>query len=251
MSEQHFFIAGAQRSGTTYAYHLCAGHPDIEMALPVRPEPKFFLDPARVAHGYARYRQTYFGHKPGATHLGEKSTSYIEVEAAARAIATMIPTAKIIFVLRDPIERAISNYQFSALHGVETVSIRDAFYHEAERVENYDHRRFSVSPYAYLRRGRYIEYLELYERYFPAEHIHVMIYEQMVAGSEATRSLYDFLGVDRSYESPTRGEIINASGEQNAVSIDDELRAYLRAGFAPYTERLRAHTGLAIAEWDS
>jgi hypothetical protein len=251
MTEQHFFIAGAQRSGTTYAYHLCAGHPQIEMALPVRPEPKFFLDPQRVALGYDHYRSTYFGRKPAVTHFGEKSTSYIEVEAAARSIAAMIPTAKIIFVLRDPIERALSNYRFSALHGVETLPMAEAFRREAERVEAYDHQRFSVSPYAYQRRGRYIEYLELYERYFPAAQIHVMIYEQMVAGTAAIRGLYEFLGVDPSYDPPSRGEVINANSDAADATLDPDLRAFLRAGFAPYTQRLRAHTGLAIAQWDA
>jgi hypothetical protein len=250
MSEQHFFIGGAQRSGTTYAYHLCAGHPEIEMALPVRPEPKFFLNPALYAQGYAFYQHTYFGKKPHARVYGEKSTSYIESESAARELAQMIPDANIVFVLRNPIERAISNYRFSVLHGVEHESMEVAFLTEAVRVEQFDRTRFSVSPYAYLRRGRYIEYLEMYERYFRQDQIHILIYEQMIADDASVEGLYRFLGVDTSYRSPSRGEIINANTDKVQAPLDEDVRAQLREQFAPYTARLRAHTGLSIPEWD-
>jgi len=249
MNGNHFIIGGAQRSGTTYAYHLCAGHPEIEMALPVRPEPKFFLSAEQTGHGYAYYQETYFGKKPGARFFGEKSTSYIEVERAAEALAAMIPDAKIVFVLRNPIERAISNYRFSVMHGVEQISMVDAFTQEAERVEKYDHQRYSVSPYAYLRRGRYIEYIEMYERYFRPEQIHVLIYEQMVASEDAIRGLYAFLGVATDFRAPTRGEVINANNAEVTEPLPSALRAQLEEHFAPYTARLRAHTGLAIPEW--
>lgn len=248
---QHFFIGGAQRSGTTYAYHLCADHPEIEMALPVRPEPKYYLNPKLYTQGYAYYRSTYFGKKPGARLYGEKSTSYIEVASAAKAMAEQIPDAKIVFVLRNPIERAISNYRFSVMHGVEQLSMVDAFTQETERIENYDHQRYSVSPYAYLRRGRYIEYIEMYERYFRPNQIHVMIYEQMVAGDESVRGLYEFLGVATDYRAPSRGEVINANTVEVTERLPLTLRTQLEYHFAPYTSRLRAHTGLAIPEWDS
>ena len=250
MNGNHFVIGGAQRSGTTYAYHLCAGHPEIEMALPVRPEPKFFLNAALIDKGYEYYRETYFGKKPGARVFGEKSTSYIEVASAAQALAAMIPDAKIVFVLRNPIERAISNYRFSVMHGVEQISMVDAFTQETERIEKYDHQRYSVSPYAYLRRGRYIEYIELYERYFRPEQIHVLIYEQMVAREDAVRGLYEFLNVAMDYRAPTRGEVINANTAESSEPLPLALRLQLQEHFAPYTARLRAHTGLAIPEWE-
>jgi hypothetical protein len=250
MIGKHFVIGGAQRSGTTYAYHLCADHPDIEMALPVRPEPKFFMQSTLFTQGYAYYRETYFGKKPGAHVFGEKSTSYIEVESAAQALAGLIPEAKIVFVLRDPIERAISNYRFSLMHGVEQLPMVDAFTREHERVENYDHQRFSVSPYAYLRRGQYIEYIEMYERYFRPDQIHILIYEQMVASEDAVRGLYSFLGVATDYRAPSRGEVINANNAEVNEPLPDALRSQMREHFAPYTARLRAHTGLAIPEWE-
>jgi hypothetical protein len=56
-----------------------------------------------------------------------------------------------------------------------------------------------VSPYAYLKRGRYIDYLRMYERYFDRRQIHVMIYERVVNNSQAARDLYAFHGLDTTH----------------------------------------------------
>ena len=57
---EHFFIIGAQRSGTTYLYHLLDEHPEICMARPLRPEPKFFLKNELYARGLEYYETCYF-----------------------------------------------------------------------------------------------------------------------------------------------------------------------------------------------
>ena len=57
---RHFFIAGAQRSGTTYLYRLLDEHPEIEMAKPERPEPKFFLLDELHARGLKFYENHFF-----------------------------------------------------------------------------------------------------------------------------------------------------------------------------------------------
>ena len=80
---EHFFIAGAQRSGTSYLYHILAEHPEIEMAKPLRPEPKFFHVDALFERGLDYYRHHFFEGKAGAWLRGEKSTSYMESEKAA------------------------------------------------------------------------------------------------------------------------------------------------------------------------
>ncbi len=86
-TSEHFFIVGAQRSGTTYLYRTLDEHPEIEMAKPVRPEPKFFLQGDLSAYTHDDYLGLFFGNKAGAKLRGEKSTSYIESEHAARQIS--------------------------------------------------------------------------------------------------------------------------------------------------------------------
>ncbi len=249
MTESMFFIAGAQRSGTTYLYRLLDEHPEIQMARPVRPEPKFFLLDSLFERGLDDYKNRYFDRTSEAWLWGEKSTSYMESPVAARRIARCFPDAKILFLLRDPIERAISNYWFSVNNGLETLPMAEAFLHEEERWQEYNRERVSVSPYAYLRRGRYIDYLEMYRRYFPAEQIKVLLHEELVqCGADVLRDLYGYLGVSPDFVPVGLGQKVNASRKQSA-SLSPELRRYLSDYFREPDERLARFLGIDLGRW--
>jgi hypothetical protein len=246
MSE-HFFIVGAQRSGTTYLYHILDEHPEIEMAKPVRPEPKFFYLDTLFARGLEFYQKNFFEKKTGIRLRGEKSTTYIESEKAARRIADCFPKAKILFILRDPIERAISNYWFSVNSGLERLPMEQAFMHEAERWLDYDQAKLSGSPYAYLKRGRYIDYVSLYERYFPPESIKVMLYEQLVGSETHIQKLYAFLGVS-DYTPASLTDLVN-QGTKPDTSLSPELDCYLKDYFAETNTRLAERLEIPLTEW--
>jgi len=251
MTPKHFFIGGAQRSGTTYTYHLCADHPQIEMAHPVKPEPKFFMNPALVSQGLAYYHAQYFGQKADVSLYGEKSTSYIEVEYAAQHIAAHLPDAKFVFILRNPVERAISNYWFSHKNGFETLPLADAIYGESARVADFDPRKISVSPYAYLKRGRYIDYLRMYARYFDRQQIHVMIYEQVVNNPQAAHDLYAFLGIDTTHVPATQFQIINANDDRPHDHLAPPLASYMHDYFRDSNAQLFDYLGYAVDEWQT
>jgi hypothetical protein len=245
---EHFFIVGAQRSGTTYLYHLLAEHPEIEMAKPLRPEPKFFLLNDLFEQGLVYYEDHFFENKAGAWLRGEKSTSYIESEQAAQRIVGCFPETKILFLLRDPIERAISNYWLSVNSGLETMPMAEAFLHEAERRLNYNDEYISVSPYAYLKRGHYIDYISMYERHFPVESLRVMLYEQFVGSAAEVHDLYAFLGVDPDFMPSNLYQIIN-KGDKPDSTLSPKLEQYLVKHFAESNARLAEHVGLTLTEW--
>lgn len=249
MRAERFFIAGAQRSGTTYLYHACAEHPQIEMAQPVRPEPKFFITDTLFERGLAFYEKEYFRGKPGARIFGEKGTSYIEFEKAARRISGSYPNAKIVLTLRNPIERAISNYFFSVKNGLERLPMEEAFLQEETRYRDYDPNQVSVSPFAYLRRGRYVDYIEVYERYFPLRQIHIMIFERLVASVGPLRDLYAFLGADPSFEPPSRLSVINVSNNKTDVELSPALWDYLNTYYEESNQRLALRLGEPLTEW--
>ena len=121
---EHFFIAGAQRSATTYLYRMLEQHPDITLAQPVRPEPKYFIRDGFSGDLEAYHRE--FFDQAGTPWFGEKSTSYIEHPVAAERIARCLPDAVIFFMLRDPVERALSNYRFSVMNGLESLPLAQA-----------------------------------------------------------------------------------------------------------------------------
>lgn len=249
MKPDHFFIAGAQRSGSTYLYHICAEHPQIEMAQPVKPEPKFFITDTLFERGLEYYKQQYFKGKDGARVSGEKSTSYIETEIAAKRISQCIPSAKIIFILRDPIERAISNYWFSVKNGLEILPIDQAFMTEENRLQNYDIGRISVSPFAYLKRGRYIEYVEMYEKYFREDQIYILLYEQLVRSSQCLQDLYSFLNVDSEYVPQILNTVVNSNDEKPDSKLDVSLVRYLQQYFEEPNARLSKRLKISLDVW--
>ena len=103
---ERFFIAGIQRCGTTFLYHLLDSHPQIAMAKPVRPEPKVFLTDSFTSDPDG-YDALLFPENPSAQVRGEKSTSYLDHDAALRRISVTFPEAKFLVLLRDPVERAL------------------------------------------------------------------------------------------------------------------------------------------------
>ena len=233
---EHFVIVGAQRTGTTYLYGLLDEHPDIEMAKPVRPEPKFFLDDASYACGLDYYEQQFFT-DPAARVRGEKSTSYIESEVAAERIMRLLPNAVIVVVLRDPVERALSNYAFTVSRGNEDLPLAEALRASASGERAWDRQRFSASPYAYLPRGRYIDYLERYARHVPPEQLHVVIFEELVAGIDATAALYARLGVDPGFRPRRVGGKVNAAARDSAP-VEREVATWIREYYREPNQRL-------------
>ena len=101
-----FLIAGAPRSGTTWLYHLLDRHPDVYMAKPARPEPKFFLVDELYARGLRHYVDTWFAGAETYVAAGEKSTNYLESATAAERIGRDLPGVQLVFILRDPTDRA-------------------------------------------------------------------------------------------------------------------------------------------------
>lgn len=249
MSVEHFFIVGAQRSGTTYLYQILAAHPEIEMAQPLRPEPKFFLRDDLAAYKPSDYQTLFFQESSPQIRLrGEKSTTYIESEQAARQIAAWYPQAKLIFLLRDPIQRAVSNYRFSRQNGLETLPMQAAFFEEDQRYKNGRELGLSTSPYAYLHRGLYLNYIQMYERYFPKENLIILISEELIGQLELIQALYGRLGVQPDYAPPHLNETFN---ESNATeeNLAPDLADYMRDYFAEANQKLAAYLGRPIPSW--
>ena len=113
-----FLIGGAPRAGTTWLYALLDRHPSIYMAKPLKPEPKFFLVDQLYEKGLEYYARTWFADAGAAPLAGEKSTDYLESAAAAERIARDLPRVKLVFVLREPVDRAHSNFLWTKMNGL-------------------------------------------------------------------------------------------------------------------------------------
>lgn len=243
----HLFIVGAQRSGSTYLYRVLDSHPQVSMVHPVRPEPKFFMSEQLVGKGREYYEQTYFGdRKPGALYLGEKSTSYIESPEAALQMKRFYPSARILMILRDPVVRAYSNYRFSVAHELEDLTFGEALVAERQRLQDTAFNT-SVTPYAYRKRGHYINYIESYLEVFDTSQLCVLIFEEFVNELENVQALYRWLGLDDSFVPPSLREVLNPA----TVQKEDQQTAFcdLALGYCDSIARLEGWLGRRIKIW--
>ena len=226
---RHLLVIGAQRCGTTYLHDLLEAHPQVAMARPARPEPKVFLSEELAGRGREWYLRTYFGHATDESLLGEKSTSYLECADAADRAADVLGDPLILVQLRDPVARAISHWAFSSDAGLETRPLADVLDENLAGPLPWDPALTSVSPFAYLERGRYVDYLGPWQRRFGYD-LSVLLLEELVADARVLGDLYGRLGVDPAFLPPESGTPVNES-RQPHDGLDPDLHARLRAYF--------------------
>ncbi|HET6561684.1 MAG TPA: sulfotransferase [Marmoricola sp.] len=225
---RHFLVIGAQRSGTTYLHSLLEAHPDIAMARPARPEPKVFLSDELTDRGAEWYDATFFAHADPGQLLGDKSTSYLEDPAAPARARRMLADPGVVVVLRDPVERAVSNWRFSTDHGLETRPAEEALTANLVKQRGWDPATSSVSPYAYLERGRYVDHLVPWLEEFPDTQ--VLLLPELVDDPATANRLFEALGADASY-APSVGAPVNRSAAPRP-QLTRELRERLEEYFS-------------------
>ena len=244
-----FLIAGAPRSGTTWLYGLLDRHPDIYMARPVTPEPKFFLVDSLYERGLAHYSATWFAGAGDARVAGEKSTNYLESAEVASRIARNLPGVKLVFILREPADRAYSNYLWSRMNGLETESFAAALERETERERALPERFKFARPFSYFSRGLYADLLKPYFDRFPPGQIVVLKFEDIVAAPETLAArLHRFLDLDERPHDALALGALNPS-EERGTTFDEGLRRELQARFAEPNRRLALLLGPDFDLW--
>jgi hypothetical protein len=178
-----FIVIGAMKSGTTSLYHYLRNHEQIFMSR--IKELDFFAEAANWSRGIDWYRHQFVGAE-NALARGEASTLYTkfpEHQGVPERIADALPDVRLVYVVRDPIERLRSHYQHRVMTG------REKSPPEVALLEN---------P-SYLNCSRYAMQLERYLDHFPREQILLVTSEALKSDRTVTvKRLYEFLGVDSS-----------------------------------------------------
>jgi sulfotransferase family protein len=274
----NLFVIGARKCGTTSIYHYLHAHPEISMSK--RKEPRFFVAERRSERERERY-ESLFGADPSVRLSGEASTAYTAYpihRGVPERMHSLVPEAKLIYLVRDPLERIVSHWVDVVARGRERRSLVE-----------------TVTPSLdclYVAQSSYHLQLSCYLPYFPAERILVLTREELLTERRPTlRRVFRFLGVDDAFDSPTFDQIRHRSGRQRIVegqprwlpdSIEPEatgrlpwivrrhvrrvllwpyakpierpmitggLRESLVRVLGPDADRLRSFTGKALEDW--
>jgi hypothetical protein len=189
-----FVICGFARSGTTHLATWMNRHKEIELFDPNLPELKFFSRTNIFNRGRNWYINNF---KCKGKIIGEKSAEYSEsIDFPYRAFK-LFPRLKLIYIIRNPVERAISNYYWSIKNGFERRSLNAALADELkEGIEiNGMVRINQTRPYCYLGRSIYSRSLSLVYNFFPSEQIILIDFDNYIKSkSETLQNIGEFLG---------------------------------------------------------
>lgn len=232
----HFLGIGTQKGGTSTLYHLLKLHPDIH--LPASKEQHYFT--THYQRGDAWYGQQFAEALPGQVR-GEITPYYLFHPAVPERIHRYRPGMLLIALLRDPVERALSQYFHARRHGFESLPLEAALAAEPERLASGD--PYSHQKHSYVSRSRYIEQLDRYEALFGRNQILVLRSEDLFQQPEQSWSrVQTFLGL-RPQELQHSLPWVNA-GQGEAADVSAEIRRRLREQLAPTAEAVQQRYGI-------
>jgi hypothetical protein len=208
-SQPTFIVIGAQKSATTSLYNWLRNHPQIFLS--AQKELDFFSQADLYANGFDYYRNKWFSDTGAAIAIGEVSPQYMLSAAAPARIVRHLPNVKLLAVLRNPIDRAVSHHSMLRKWGVEQRSFTTTAKALAEGGrELIDHTHENI-----LVAGLYGAILERYLGLFPRQALCVEFYEELVAQpQQRLQRILEFIGVDPNFVPDNLGDVYNRRGSR-------------------------------------
>ena len=183
----NLLVIGAMKGGTTSLWEYLRQHPSVHMS-PTK-EIHFFDRDDRWARGRSWYEEHFAGAAEGETVIGEATPAYTRFPLhrdVPRRAASLVPDAKLVYVLREPIARIRSHYLHHRSLGLETLPFAQAV----------------VEHSTYVDTSRYALQIRQWLRHYGRDQLLVITSEQLRADHAATmRRVYGFLGVDDTFSS--------------------------------------------------
>jgi hypothetical protein len=231
MTLPNFLVIGAAKAGTTAMWHYLGQHPQIYMSPHKEPRyfalcgrPVDFRGPGDMTRfhfvtDFADYEALFDGVK-GETAIGEASPWYLYVPSAAPAIKERLPGVKLVAILREPVERAFSNYLHAVREGLEPLrSFREAMEAEEGRIQAGWSPRFH-----YRQKGFYYQQLSHYLEFFDRRQFWICLYDDFLENpAEVFADLFNFLDIDSEFEVDVRQKL-NVSWVPRSRALAQILR---------------------------
>ena len=271
----NLIVIGAKKAGTTSLYHYLASHPDIWM--PQEKELDFFVAGRNWPRGAGWYRRQFDAAAPVRGEASPNYTALPQHPGVPERMASVIPDARLVYLVRDPIERLVSHHHMAVATGRERRPLAAATANLSESV--------------YVAQGRYWMQLDPYLRHFAPEQVLVVDQDELGRNrAAALRRVFGFLGVDAEFVSQDFDEVHfpamarrrrrpvakailaldQTVGNERSYqarrrvparirtmltvplerpALEPALRARLEQLYAPDAARLREQTGLRFESW--
>jgi len=250
-----FIIIGAQKAGTTSLFRYLSQHSQL---LPSFEKEVHFFDGGLNSNvdNYEKGEAWYRAHFPikknqnAHSKTFEASPLYIFNPLTPKRIFDLVPEVKIIALLRNPTERAISQYFREKRKGRESLPIIEALQEEEKRLEsvdnNKDYKNKNFRYYTYKRRGLYKQQIERFLNYFPMHQILALSSEKFFCEPDnALRQVFEFVGVDTGFKVK---DLRPRAVGKNKRKVDTDVYQYLNDYFAPHNQALYKLLGKSY-EW--
>ncbi|MFD2767777.1 sulfotransferase domain-containing protein [Micromonospora eburnea] len=256
-----FLIIGTKRGGTTSLWRYLLEHPLVPRLFPAwnTKTSHYFED--NFVRGEAWYRSHFPTVKQrqalerrhgGPSRVGEAAPLYMFHPLAPGRVADLVPSVRLIVLLRDPVERAYSHWKERRAEGVEPLGFAAALAAEEERTAG-ERERLVADPtyvsnaydwYSYRARGRYLDHLTPWLDRFGREQLLVLPSETLYREPATTYArVLDFLGLP-----PYRLDRYEVFNDRRGGAMDPAVRAELTRYYAPRNQALADRLGMTF-DW--
>lgn len=258
MTLPNFLIIGSAKGGTSSLHYYLRQHPQVFM--PDLKEPRFFAlegetlnfkNPDSAINHYSittlKAYENLFADVTNEIGIGEASPLYLYSEKAARRIKHYVPDAKLIVVLRNPVDRAFSCYTHLLREGYETLSFEAALKAESERIHNN-----WAHLWHYREAGYYSRQLKPYFELFSPEQIKIYLFDELRKDNHAVLTdIYDFLGVDRTFMPDMTRQNVSGMPKSRALQKFFSQKNLLRSTIQAVVPKELRHTVAAkVKAWN-
>jgi hypothetical protein len=248
-----FLIIGSTKCGTTSMHGWMTEHP---LVAPTKKEIHFFNmnyyrspDWYRCYFPHERERDAFAREHGAPFRVGEATASYLAHYWTPQRAAKLVPNARLIVCLRDPVDRAHSQYHYFRRRGSEPAeSFEEALANESERLRGEEEHEIAdphfhswrVFRWGYHRTSRYAEHLERWLKVFPREQLLFLKFEDVIRDPQsALDQIYEHIRLP-----PYRHEALPVLNAGAYEQLSEQTRARLNDYFAPHNRRLYELTGI-------
>lgn len=243
-----FIIVGAQKSGTTELFRYIKDHP---LVVNKRGEIHFF--DLQFSKGLGWYKQQFPKRPSPEYKIGDKSPYYLFHPLVPKRVAKMFPNVKILMILRNPTDRAYSQYWHNVRRKREKISFEGVVKAEPQRLEgelekilkNPKYNSFHYQHSSYLARGIYVDQVKRWLSYFPKEQIMILSSKDLRNDPNGTMArVFEFLGLPVFQDWKQHPDFYNVY-----PPMDPNTRKELSDYFRPYNQQLEELLNMKF-NWD-